>query len=251
MSVKENISIVMPAYNAGKFIRESINSVLAQTYNDWRLYIVDDASTDETSAIIKQIKDDRVEYTLLERNAGVANARNIAIEKAQGKYIAFLDSDDLWEKDKLERQVGLLAHGYDVVCGNYSTFLADSNHAISVRTSPIEFNYYDMLSCNRIGNLTGIYNRNSLGKFYQENCGHEDYLMWLSVMKTAKKAACVQDVIARYRLSESSLSGNKLVAAKWQWHIYRNKMLLSLPDSLYYWLRYASIALRRKFFNYN
>lgn len=251
MSYKEKISIVMPAYNAGEFIRESINSVLAQTYDDWRLYIVDDASTDETAAIIKQIKDDRVEYTLLEYNAGVANARNIAIEKAQGNYIAFLDSDDLWEKDKLERQIGLLEHGYDVVCGNYSTFLADPNNAISIRTSPIEFNYHDMLSCNRIGNLTGIYNRNSLGKFYQEHCGHEDYLMWLSVMKAAKRAACVQDVIARYRLSENSLSANKLVAAKWQWHIYRNKMLLSLPDSLYYWLRYASIALGRKFFNYN
>ena len=249
MSVKENISIVMPAYNAGKFIRESINSVLTQTYNDWRLYIVDDASTDETAAIIKQIQDDRIEYILLEQNGGVANARNIAIEKAQGKYIAFLDSDDLWEKDKLEKQIALLEHGYDVVCGNYSTFMTDSKNHISIRTSPIEFNYHDMLSFNRIGNLTGVYNRSSLGKFYQEHCGHEDYLMWLSIMKAAKKATCVQDVIARYRLSESSLSGNKLVAAKWQWHIYRDKLLLSLPYSLYYWLRYASTALARKFFN--
>ncbi|WP_323903686.1 glycosyltransferase family 2 protein [Aeromonas hydrophila] len=249
MIVKESISIIMPAYNAERFIRESINSVLAQTYNDWHLYVVDDASTDGTAAIVKKIKDHRVEYIFLERNGGVANARNIAIEKAQGKYITFLDSDDLWEVNKLEIQVLLLEKGYDVVCGNYAIFLTDSNHPTAIRTSLPEFNYHDMLSCNRIGNLTGIYNRNSLGKFYQEHCGHEDYLMWLSVMKAAKKAACVQEVIARYRVSAGSLSGNKLVAAKWQWHIYRGKLHLSLPESLYYWLRYVTTGLGRKFFN--
>ncbi|MCS3458389.1 glycosyltransferase family 2 protein [Aeromonas sp. BIGb0445] len=245
----ESVSIIMPAYNAAKYISHSITSVLSQSYGDWRLYIVDDASTDDTANVVADIHDDRIEYILLKDNGGVANARNVGIQRSQGKYIAFLDSDDLWEKTKLEKQVALLEQGYMVVCGNYSTFLSDIGNPVSVRTSPSEFNYTDMLSCNRIGNLTGIYNRHVLGTFYQERCGHEDYLMWLSIMKVAKKAACVQEVIALYRLSANSLSANKLNAAKWQWHIYRNKLLLSLPDSLYYWLRYVVIALGRKVFN--
>jgi glycosyltransferase involved in cell wall biosynthesis len=245
----ETVSIIMPAYNAEKYIKHSVASILSQSFGDWRLYIVDDASTDNTANVVADINDDRIEYILLKDNGGVANARNVGIQRSQGKYIAFLDSDDLWKKTKLEKQVVLLEQGYMVVCGNYSTFLSDINNPVSVRTSPSEFNYIDMLSCNRIGNLTGIYNRHVLGTFYQERCGHEDYLMWLSIMKAAKKAVCIQEVIALYRLSANSLSANKLTAAKWQWHIYRNKLLLSLPDSLYYWFKYAAIALGRKLFN--
>lgn len=243
----ETVSIIMPAYNAARYIRHSVTSVLSQTFFDWRLYIVDDASTDDTANVVADINDDRIEYILLNNNGGVANARNVGIQSAKGKYIAFLDSDDLWEPNKLEKQMSLLEQGYAVVCGNYSTFLFDDiDHPVSVRTSPMEFSYRDMLNSNRIGNLTGIYNRELLGTFYQERCGHEDYLMWLSIMKVAKKAACVQDVIARYRLSSNSLSANKLTAAKWQWHIYRHKLLLSLPASFYHWLSYVVIALKKR-----
>lgn len=243
----ETVSIIMPAYNAARYIRHSVTSVLSQTFCDWRLYIVDDASTDDTANVVADINDVRIEYILLNDNGGVANARNVGIQSAKGKYIAFLDSDDLWEPNKLKKQISLLEQGYAVVCGNYSTFLSDDiDHPVSVRTSPMEFSYRDMLNSNRIGNLTGIYNRELLGTFYQERCGHEDYLMWLSIMKVAKKAACVQDVIARYRLSSNSLSANKLTAAKWQWHIYRHKLLLSLSASLYHWLSYVVIALKKR-----
>lgn len=243
----ELVSIIMPAYNAERYIRHSIESVLSQSFVDWRLYIVDDASTDDTANIVANYHDNRIVYILLSDNRGVANARNVGIQSAKGKYIAFLDSDDLWEANKLEKQISLLKQGYTVVCGNYSTFLShDIEYPVSVRISPREFSYGDMLNSNWIGNLTGIYNRELLGTFYQELCGHEDYLMWLAIMKVAKKAACVQDVVARYRLSPNSLSANKLNAAKWQWYIYRHKLFLSLSDSLYHWLNYVVIALRKR-----
>ncbi len=246
----EIVSIIMPSYNAARYIRHSVDSVLSQSFDDWRLYIVDDASTDDTANLVADIHDDRIEYIQLKDNGGVANARNIGIQSAKGKYIAFLDSDDIWEASKLEKQIVLLEQGYTVVCGNYSTFLSDDiDYPISVRTSPMEFSYEDMLNSNRIGNLTGIYNRELLGTFYQERCGHEDYLMWLAIMKVAKNAACVQDVVARYRLSSNSLSANKLAAAKWQWHIYRYKLALSFPASLYHWLSYVVIALKKRIKN--
>ncbi|WP_345866592.1 glycosyltransferase family A protein [Shewanella algae] len=243
----ESVSIIMPAYNAARYIRNSVASVLCQSFGDWRLYIVDDASTDDTANVVADIHDDRIEYILLKDNGGVANARNVGIQSAKGKYIAFLDSDDLWEANKLEKQISLLEQGYTVVCGNYSTFLSDDiERAVSVRTSPIEFSYGDMLNSNRIGNLTGVYNRELLGTFYQESCGHEDYLMWLAIMKVARKGVCVQDIVARYRLSPNSLSANKLTAAKWQWYIYRHGLSLSLFDSLYHWLNYVVIALKKR-----
>ncbi|MGL5452237.1 MAG: glycosyltransferase family 2 protein [Aeromonas sp.] len=243
----ERVSIIMPTYNSELYIRHSVASVLSQSFSDWRLYIIDDASTDNTANVVKDINDDRIEYILLKDNGGVANARNVGIQSANGKYIAFLDSDDLWEANKLEKQIFLLEQGYAVVCGNYSTFLSDDiDRPVLVRTSPMEFSYRDMLNSNRIGNLTGIYNRELLGTFYQEHCGHEDYLMWLAIMKVAKNAACVQDVVARYRLSPSSLSANKLTAAKWQWYIYRHKLLLSFPNSLFHWVCYVIFSIKNR-----
>lgn len=176
----------------------------------------------------------------------VVNAHNIGTQSVKGKYIAFwiimiYGKRTNWKSKYLYWSKGMQW------CVNYSTFLSDDIHrSVSVQTSPMEFSYRDMLNSNRIGNLTRIYNRELLGTFYQECYGHEDYLVWLAIMKVVKKAACVQDIIARYRLSSNSLSANKLTAARWQWHIYRHKLLLSLPDSLYHWLSYVAIALKKR-----
>jgi Glycosyltransferases involved in cell wall biogenesis len=239
----EVVSIIMPAYNAERFIAKSIESVLAQTFTNWRLYIIDDASGDNTSIVVNSYNDPRITYVLKAENEGVAAARNEGIRRAQGHYISFLDSDDLWESQKLEKQLLMLEQGFDVVCSSYGVFSDDANFLLGIRCFPEVFTYSRMLRGNCIGNLTGIYNQKKLGKCFQHRCGHEDYLMWLELIQRAGKGYCVKGVLAKYRISASSLSGNKIKAAKWQWNIYRQMLGLGFLFSSYLWVNYVFHAL--------
>ncbi|QDX99373.1 glycosyltransferase [Pectobacterium carotovorum subsp. carotovorum] len=237
----------MPAYNAEATIDESIRSVLNQDFGDFKLYIVDDCSIDNTRDIIKNYTDPRIVYIKNDKNLGVASTRNKAIEMSRGKYIAFLDADDVWRKDKLKSQYQFLVKDFDVVCSNYETFshfLKDRSGGC--RTSPKKITYHDMLKSNFIGNLTGAYNAEKLDKFYQKDVGHEDYVMWLEIMKKAKRAYCIQENLAYYRTSSSSLSGNKIKALLWQWNIYRNEVKLSFASSCYFFLCYVFYALKKR-----
>lgn len=248
MTVKNEVfSIIMPCFNSADTIVSSIMSVMEQTYSSWRLYVIDDCSTDNTSGIVKDLTlvDARIQYIRHDNNSGVATARNTGITLARGKYIAFLDSDDQWAENKLKSQLAMLENGYDVVCSNYSTFSDSIDSTISTRTFPSEFTYSDMLTGNKIGNLTGVYNQERIGKVFQRQVGHEDYIMWLDVMSRTSKCFCVQDNLAYYRVSEKSLSGNKFKASLWQWDIYRKHLGLGVFKSAYYWHCYVLNALVR------
>lgn len=171
----EKVSVIMPAYNAAGFIRESILGVLNQTYQDYHLYVIDDASTDNTAEVVKPFIHDRLTYIRNNANQGVAETRNIAIEAARGDYIAFCDSDDVWHPNKLARQVGILkTQRYDVVCSHYYTFENDLAQVKNYRGAGEIIAYRDMLKSNWIGNLTGMYNQRRVGKVYQRKVGHED-----------------------------------------------------------------------------
>lgn len=236
----------MPAFNAEDTIYQSINSALNQTFEDFHLYIINDASTDNTDNIIKGFSDPRITYIKNNVNQGVAACRNIGIKKANSKYISFLDSDDIWLPQKLEQQLKYLNIEYDIVCSNYFTFQNDTNVINKVTKFPSVISYSMMLKSNFIGNLTGIYNSEKLGKEYQKNKGHEDYIMWLNLLKRSGEAYCIQEPLAKYRISNQSLSGNKLKAIKWQWSIYRNELKLSLPKSIYYFSHYIINALKKR-----
>ncbi|MBE4307860.1 MULTISPECIES: glycosyltransferase family 2 protein [Vibrio harveyi group] len=242
------VSIVMPCYNAAQSINQSIQSVLEQTYLNWELIIVDDFSSDNTPNIVSNIKDARVHFYQLDVNSGgPTTPRNFALEMCRGKYVSFLDADDLWEPDKLELQVAALETGYDIVCSNYTVFLADNvDEVLSNRKFPREFTYRNMLKRNCIGNLTGIYNREKLGLVLQKDHGHEDYIMWLELVKKVGKVYCVQKPLARYRITPNSISSDKSKAAKWQWEIYRRELGLSLIASSYYFLHYVINVIKRK-----
>lgn len=244
---RETYSIIMPCFNASLYISDSIRSVINQSFQSWRLYVIDDCSNDGTDEIIKNISENepRITYVKLTKNSGVAAARNTGITLSKGKYIAFLDSDDQWAENKLMSQLSMLENGYDVVCSNYSTFSNSIDSTISTRTFPSEFTYSDMLTGNKIGNLTGVYNQERIGKVFQHQVGHEDYIMWLDVMSRTSKCFCVQDNLAYYRVSEKSLSGNKFKASLWQWDIYRKHLGLGVFRSAYYWHCYVLNALVR------
>ncbi|MDR5687008.1 glycosyltransferase family 2 protein [Morganella morganii] len=240
------ISIIMPAYNASKYIAESIDSVLTQDNKNFELIIIDDNSLDNTVDIINKYNDPRITLISNPDNYGVSEARNIGIRKANGKYIAFLDSDDIWLPNKLSSQLFYLENGWDVVSSNYTAFENNNKNKTTERKSPNVISYSDMLTSNFIGNLTGMYNSEKLGKIYQKNQGHEDYIMWLEIIQKSKKAYCIQESLAKYRLHNTSLSSNKIKAMKWQWEIYRNELRLSLPKSVYYFSYYIFNALKKR-----
>lgn len=244
---QEVFSIVMPCFNSESFIFDSILSVKTQSYTNWRLYVIDDCSTDSSVDIVHKLSldDSRIRLIRLTKNSGVAIARNVGIDKASGKYIAFLDSDDLWHRHKLEAQLKILESGYNVLCSNYSAFVNSTSTLGRKRVFPELITYNKMLTGNKIGNLTGVYNQSVLGKVYQVNSGHEDYIMWLELVRRAKFAYCIQDVLAYYRVSPTSLSANKLKASQWQWCVYRDYQKMGFFISLYYWSRYVINAVFR------
>lgn len=247
MTYPHLISIIMPSYNAASTIVCCIKSVQQQDYLHWELLVTDDGSTDNTVELVRKLcsDDPRISVEVNPVNSGASFSRNQSINRSKGKYIAFLDSDDIWVANKLESQIRVLEAGYDVVCSHYHTFIDDISKIKATRTFPEQFSYRDMLCGNKVGNLTGIYNQEKLGKVYQQKIGHEDYVMWLELVKRADKVFCVQEPLAYYRLASNSISGNKFKTSLWQWKIYREQLGLGVFKSVYYWLCYAFNAIVR------
>ena len=239
-------SIIMPAFNASATIADAIESVLEQSFCDFELLVVNDASTDNTAEIVESYiaKDNRIRFFNLSENKGVAHARNVALKNSRFKYIAFLDSDDLWLPFKLELQVSLLDIGNDVVYGDYVEFDSMGNERRIY--APGITNYRSMLFGNVIGNLTGAYNAEKLGVVLQSAIGHEDYLMWLQILEKCESAVSVGRIIGRYRISGSSLSANKLNAARWMWRIYRDQLKLGFSRASFYFISYAIKAILKR-----
>jgi glycosyltransferase involved in cell wall biosynthesis len=244
---KPIFSIIMPAYNSSKTITLSIESALNQTYNKFELIIVDDFSSDGTREIIDKYQkyDIRVSGYFLEKNMGVSYARNCAIRLARGKFITFLDSDDIWLPTKLQKQLNVFNDGALVIYSQYIRFYESGNHTTVV--VPLYLDYRSLLCGNCIGNLTGAYDCEKLGKFYQNAVGHEDYLMWLRILKTGVVAIGIQESLAMYRVVSTSLSRNKLKSACWTWIIYRKHLDLSIMRTMYCFFMYMINSIAKRF----
>ena len=227
------VSIIMPAHNAEGFISQSIQSVLNQTYNNWELVITDDASTDRTVQVIQSFADPRIKLLQLPENKGAAIARNTAIEQARGDYLAFLDSDDFWHKDKLTRQIAFM-ESQDILFSSteYGNVDPDGN-LLSVTANHDQLDYEGLLKyCP--GNSTVVYNAKVLGKFYIPDIKkRNDFVMWLRVIKKAKTLYGLKETLTYYRVRENSLSKNKTGLVKYQWRVYRKIEHLSLAKSAY------------------
>ena len=246
------ISIIMPAYNAGNTISESIQSVLDQTYQNFELIVVNDCSSDNTKEIVENFikSDDRIRLIDKKVNQGVASARNAGLDHARGEFIAFLDSDDKWQETKLEKQLDIFTKHTDIDIVYSSYYRFNSNGISNVVGVPSSVNKKRLLKGNPIGNLTAIYNFKKFPMIRQKKIGHEDYLFWLEIFSSSSdvKGFGIQEPLAYYRVAEDgqSISGNKLKAAGWTWRIYREHLQLSLISSLFYFSYYMIKAILKR-----
>jgi glycosyltransferase involved in cell wall biosynthesis len=227
----------MPVYNGENFISEAIESVLSQNYNNLEIIITDDYSTDGTEHVVKRFveKDSRVKYYKLNQNQGAAVARNNSIEKANGKYLAFLDSDDLWKKDKLEKQIGFMQdNGYTFTCTSYGKIDDNSNVLDKVCRAHKEYEYNDMLKwCP--GNSTVVYDCETLGKVEGPKIRkRNDFAMFLQVIKRAGKIYGMEEMLGYHRVRNGSISVNKRKLVAYQWKVYYEIEKLGVARSAYY-----------------
>lgn len=236
------ISVIMPTYNCGKFIKESIESVQNQTYCNWELIIVDDCSTDDTKVIVQSyIKSDkRIKYYRFEVNQGAAKARNKAMELANGNYIAFLDSDDLWKKEKLEKQLKFMKKNcYNFSCTSYEQINEEGKLLGKQIKTKKKADYNRILLDCPVGNSTVMYNVDNLGKFEVPNIRkRNDDALWLQILKKEKYIYGMEEILMKYRIRENSISSNKFKLIKYHWQLYRKIEHLSIIRSAFhicYW----------------
>ncbi|EGR0761886.1 glycosyltransferase family 2 protein [Vibrio parahaemolyticus] len=234
------VSIIMPTYNSEQTVVESIQSVLSQTYKNWELIIVDDRSTDNTWQVIQTYADkyDNIRVYQNKENLGAGASRNFAIKKARGRFIAFLDSDDLWTEDKLAEQIPfMLENNYPLTYTHYSRF--NSEEELSVVTAPEYTTYKKLMYSNVIGCLTAVYDTQALGKRYMPLIRkRQDMGLWLDILKDTPKAYCLPKPLAKYRM-DSGMTANKFSVLSYQWKFYRDVVGLSLPRSLFTFSVYA------------
>lgn len=247
------VSIITPLYNCSEFLDETLNSVLAQTYQNWEVIMVDDCSSDNSILIAQEFveKDHRIKLIQLEKNSGAAVARNKAIEAATGRFIAFLDSDDLWMPNKLEKQVQFMLD--QNIAFSFSAYekIDETGNVFGTVGVPKKTGYHDLLKTCSIGCLTAMYDVEKLGKVYMPvNTKREDFATWLAILKRVDYAYGMPDVLAQYRVYASQSSAKKTKMAKENWRLYRDIEQLGLFKSAYYFAHYAIRGvLRTKFPN--
>lgn len=220
------VSIITPTYNSQNFITQTIQSVRNQTYQNWEMIIVDDCSSDETVSIVEKIvkQDARIQLLKLEKNSGTGVARNAALAEAKGKYIAFLDSDDLWESMKLEKQINFLTSNKVPFTFSFYDCINEQGQLVNKRVeAPINLSYRQLFFCNYVGNLTGIYDVDYFGKIEISSIRkRQDWMMWLIVLKKIKSAKPVPESLAFYRIRKNSISASKMDLIKHNFAVYRD-----------------------------
>ena len=240
--MNELVSIVTPTYNSAKYIAETIQSVQKQTHQNWEMIIVDDCSSDNTTNLIKDFitKDNRIQLHELESNSGPAVARNKAIENASGKYMTFLDADDIWSEDFIEISIKTIQEtGIQFVFSSYRRSDEELNFIYSDFIVPQKVTYTDILKSNSISCLTAFLDIEILGKKSMPLIRkRQDMGLWLQYLKEIPFAYGIQEPKAIYRIRENSLSRKKSNLLKYQWQFYREVEKLNVFQSAYYMLHW-------------
>lgn len=243
------VSIIMPSYNTGRFIKETIESVLAQTYLQWELIIVDDCSSDNTDEVVRgYLTDNRIHYIKNDKNSGAAVSRNRALREASGKWIAFLDSDDLWEPEKLQKQISFMEdNGYHFSYTNYIEINEDSKPNGKRVSGPKRITKHGMYNYCWMGCLTVMYDATEVGLIQIEDIKkNNDYAMWL---KVCRKADCylLEETLAKYRKRSGSISNHGYMRLiKWHYNLYRYAEGRNIFSSVCYTLRNLFFGVIKK-----
>lgn len=220
------VSVITPCYNSASFIAQAIQSVQNQTYANWEMIVVDDCSTDASVVIVEQLaaNDPRIILRRLEQNSGTGVARNTAIELASGRYIAFLDADDLWMPEKLSTQIKFMEqHSLPFTFSFYDWIAEDGTDLQRTITTPAELRYRDMLYSNWIGNLTAIYDVDYFGKIAIPKIRkRQDWMLWLTILRSIGKARPVPQSLAFYRIRKDSISASKYTLMRHNYNVYRH-----------------------------
>ena len=252
--MEELITIITPVYNCEKLIRETIDSVQKQTYKNWEMILVDDCSGDNSEEIIKEIikEDNRVKYFKLEENSGAAVARNYALEKSKGRFIAYLDADDLWRKNKLEVQVKfMLDNNYAFSCTDYEKIDEEGKSLNKIVKIPKKVNYNLFLRNTIIQTVGVMVDTKITGKelLVMPNIRRrQDAATWCQLLKAGYDCYEVPENLSYYRVVTNSLSSNKFKAIKGTWYLYRNIEKLSLPKACFCFIGYAFNAVRKRIY---
>ncbi|WP_227937213.1 glycosyltransferase family 2 protein [Alkalihalobacillus deserti] len=245
------VTVVTAAFNCEKFIGETIQSVQNQTYENWEMILVDDYSTDGTLDVLQRYaaEDDRIKVMVLEENSGAAVARNKALNSAKSKYVAFLDSDDLWLPEKLEKQIAFMQENdYAFTFTAYKTMDEFGNDLGQVVQAPKQMDYKGLLKNTIIGCLTVVIDVEKTGVLQMPLIRtRQDWALWLSVLKRGYIAYGYPEVLARYRKVKGSISSNKFKAAKQNFYVYRHVEKLSLPYALYNFIHYVWTSGKKHF----
>jgi teichuronic acid biosynthesis glycosyltransferase TuaG len=228
---KNNIDIILPNYNSSKFLKQTLNSIIMQTYKNWKLIIIDDCSDDKTKNILKKYsKDKRIKMFWLKKNNGAGFCRNYGIKKSKSPYVAFIDSDDVWKKNKLEKQIIFMKkNNYSFSYTNYETF-GDKRKII---IPPLRFDYKSFINNTSIGTSTMMVKRKELKNIKFTNskiC--EDYYFKCKLLKRVKFAFCLNEFLTRYRIRHNSMQSSNIKNIFWIWKINRDFNKLGIINNL-------------------
>ncbi|WP_336732772.1 glycosyltransferase family 2 protein [Chryseobacterium sp. VD8] len=240
--MKDLVSIITPSYNSAEFIEETIQSVLNQKYENWEWLISDDRSKDDTVDLIRKYNDPRIKLHVLEKNGGAGNARNKSLERAEGRYIAFLDSDDFWYPEYLEEMIGFMdKNNAELVYCNYSRC---DEHTMEPILKDFEADkivtFSNLLKTCRLAPVSTMYDTKRVGKFFfPVKSKREDHVMWLNLLKKIPKGYPLNKTLAKYRMRENSVSRKKKNIIRDQYLVYKDFMGFSVTKSLYYTANWA------------
>lgn len=243
------VSVIMPAYNCTKYIRQALDSALAQDV-PMEILVINDCSRDDLDSVMLEYIDfPQIRYLKNEKNLGVAATRNKGVRMANGKYVAFLDADDMWAPDKLKKQLKLIQEKDTVICSTARELMTPdgtlTGYIIPVKT---EYSYLDLRLQNQI-NCSSVLIRTEVAREFpmHHDDGHEDYLMWLEVLKKYRNGCAVNEPLLKYRISNTGKSGHKWNSAKMTFLTYRY-MGFGLFRSVLYFISYAFNGIKKYFF---